>query len=135
LAGFLEEWCPIFEKCSGLHLPTLDDMDGLLSIAQQYAEPPFHRNLPTSLVEREAAATILRAEYGSRTPLSNSEAMNVDRHLVHLSWPQSRLFCSDTKAFWSDQISVYCASRWPVTAEEHKLARGLSLVMVYGSGP
>lgn len=135
LAGFLEEWCPVVEVCRGSHLPILDDMDELLSTARQHAAPRFCRIPPGSLVDRDTAAEILRAEYGRRTPLSNSEAMNVDRHLVHLKWPQSRLFCSSGDTFWADQVSVYCASRWPVTPAEHELARGLSLAMIYGPAP
>ena len=134
LAGFLEEWCPVVGKCGGLHLPILDDMEELISIARQHAAPRFCRIPPGSLVDRGTAAQILRSEYGRRTPLSNCEAMNVDRHLVHLKWPQSRLFGSSGNMFWSDQVGVYCASRWPVAAAEHELARGLSLVMIYGSG-
>jgi len=134
LAGYVEEFRPIIENCPPTS-PLVHDMSELLEKAEREAASVFIQNVPTNLISRDAAAELLRREYGRRTPMSDPGAMNVARHLVHLKWPQSSLFPSTPGVFWADQVEMYCASRWPVTANEHELARGLSLVMIYGQEP
>jgi hypothetical protein len=134
LAGFVEEWSPAVAQCKGCSSVTLDEMPGLLATANNYATSKFIEVLPENLITRAEAACILREEYQRRSLGTETFSMNVGRHLVHLSWPQSRLFPPLPNLFWADQVKAYCASRWPVTPVEHELGRGLSLVMIYGPG-
>jgi len=132
LAGFVEEWGPAVAKYQRYSSDTLDEMHGLLATARKYAASEFVRVVPENLISRADAAGILREEYQRRSHGTDTSTMNVGRHLVHLSWPQSRLFHPLPNLFWADQVKAYCASRWPVSPVEHELGRGLSLVMIYG---
>jgi hypothetical protein len=134
LAGFVEDWSPLVAQCNGFSSATLDEMHGLLATSRKYAASEFIRVVPENLISRADAAGILREEYQRRSHGTDTSTMNVGRHLVHLSWPQSRLFPPLPNLFWADQVKAYCASRWPVTSAEHELGRGLSLVMIYGPG-
>jgi hypothetical protein len=133
LAGYIEEWSPVIDLWHGSNDSILHKMRGLLATAKKYASPEFIRVAPETFIGREEAAATLRKEYGKRMPGINASAMSVGRHLVHLSWPQSRLFTPLPNLFWADQVKAYSASRWPVTPAEHELGRGLSLVMIYGA--
>lgn len=134
LAGFVQEFEPITNRCQNHYPEVAENFSALLSLARHHAAAHFRSVAPANLISRAAAGRILKQQYALRMPMTDPDSMNVGRHLVHLRWPQYSLFGIMTELFWESQVLAYCRSRWPVNQGERALGRGLSLAMRYGQG-
>ena len=135
LAGFVQEFEAAYERQRNSHSEIVPEFSGLIDLAKRHAAESFVLRAPEKLISRARAGEILSEEYARRMQLADPVTRNLNRHLVHLKWPQSPFCGAATAMFWEEQVCAYCVSRWPVNAVEIKLGKGISLAMRYGQGP
>jgi len=135
LSGFVQEFEMVYLRQRVSSSEIVAEFSGLLDLVKQYAAESFVLIAPEKLISRVRAGQIISEEYHSRMQITDPYEINLNRHLVHLKWPQTPFCGPPSRLFWEDQIFAYCASRWPVNAAESTMGKGISLAMRYGMGP
>lgn len=123
LWGFLVEWSVAKHEAV---VP--DGLRELVQVAEQYIASRFIPKCPT-LVSRAEAAALILSEIERRNPFFEG-ALNINRHLARLCWPQSTLF--KEQGFWPDQVRHYCAALWPSEDDDPLIEKAVWLCGIYG---